>query len=203
MNSGIYQIKNIVNNKIYIGSTTNSFYKRLCKHKWLLNKNKHQNQYLQNSYNKYGKDNFKYEILATCPKEYCIKLEQWFIDNLKPKYNICKIAGNSIGVKRSDKTKLLLRNINIGKKHSIETINKLKIKNKINYHKYNIKEKLISSKGNRKQIQQFTLENEFIKNWDSAIRASKELNISYRSINYCCRNITKSSNNYKWKYYEN
>ena len=49
--------------------------------------------------------NFKFNILVTCPKEYCIKLEQWFIDNLKPEYNIRLKADSNIGIKFSDEHK--------------------------------------------------------------------------------------------------
>lgn len=98
--SGIYKITNLINDKIYIGSTIH-FKKRWDLHKSQLKRQKHKNTYLQNVYNKYGKDNFKFEILAICPKEYLIKMEQWFIDNMKPEYNICKIAGRTIGIKKS------------------------------------------------------------------------------------------------------
>ena len=56
--SGIYIIKNIVNNKIYIGSTKN-FKKRIKEHLLLLNNNAHSNKKLQNAINKYTFVNFK------------------------------------------------------------------------------------------------------------------------------------------------
>ncbi len=92
INSGIYCITNQINQKSYIGSTI-SFNNRFGVHKYMLNKNCHHSPYLQHAVNKYGLDNFKFSILATCPSEYRIKLEQWFIDNLKPEYNIQKVAG--------------------------------------------------------------------------------------------------------------
>ena len=58
----IYKITNIINNKIYIGSAIDT-YNRFSKHKSQLNKNKHHNSYLQNSWNKYGEQNFKFEII--------------------------------------------------------------------------------------------------------------------------------------------
>jgi group I intron endonuclease len=103
--SGIYQITNLVNNKFYIGSSTN-LYKRFHGHKSkLINKN-HPNIKLQNSINKYGINNFKFEVLAICPKEYIIKLEQFFLDSLKPTYNISPTAENNLGCKHKRRSNI-------------------------------------------------------------------------------------------------
>lgn len=62
--SGIYCIQNIVNNKVYIGKSIN-IYRRIKNHIGSLNMNfrKHENEYLINSWNKYGRKNFKYFVL--------------------------------------------------------------------------------------------------------------------------------------------
>ena len=62
MTSGVYQIKNVVNKHCYVGSSVNIDI-RWSVHKHLLKNNKHYNQYLQNAWNKYKQDNFKFEIL--------------------------------------------------------------------------------------------------------------------------------------------
>ena len=95
MLSGIYKITNKVNGKFYIGSSCN-LQKREWQHFNQLKRNKHSSNKLQNSYNKHGKTNFEFEILVICPDIYLVKLEQWFIDNLKPHYNLCKKAGKYI-----------------------------------------------------------------------------------------------------------
>lgn len=59
---GIYQIKNLVNNKMYIGSSVN-IANRWTQHLALLNLNKHPNLHLQKSWDKYGKENFTFAIL--------------------------------------------------------------------------------------------------------------------------------------------
>ena len=64
---GIYLIKNIITDNFYIGSSVD-INKRIYQHFNNLKKNKHPNKYLQNSYNKYGLDNFNYEILEICDK---------------------------------------------------------------------------------------------------------------------------------------
>jgi hypothetical protein len=104
MKSGIYKITNIVNNKFYIGSSFD-INKRKREHIYKLNNNLHHCNYLQNSWNKYGRDNFIFEVLANCPLEYLIKLEDYFIKQTKPQYNTAPVAGSNLGYKHSDKTK--------------------------------------------------------------------------------------------------
>jgi group I intron endonuclease len=56
----IYMIKNITNNKIYIGQTTRAFNERIQNYEnWL------GNDYLNNSIKKYGWDNFEFSIIDT------------------------------------------------------------------------------------------------------------------------------------------
>lgn len=87
---GVYQIKNLVNNKIYIGSTKQSFRVRLNHHLQALRNNKHKNKHLQRAWNKYGEDNFEFSILTICNKKDTYFYEQQFLDNrnLKMSYNI-------------------------------------------------------------------------------------------------------------------
>ena len=77
--SGVYQIKNEKNNKIYIGSSIN-LYERLITHVSDLRKGKHPNSYLQRSWNKYGEDHFDISILDLCDKEKVREKEQYYIN---------------------------------------------------------------------------------------------------------------------------
>ena len=78
MGSGIYCIKNIINNKVYIGSSID-LNSREYKHFWMLKKNKHDNQFLQNSFNKYGENSFVFEVIEECRPEFLIDLENYHI----------------------------------------------------------------------------------------------------------------------------
>ena len=101
--TGIYKITNPVNSQFYIGSASNNFRKRFLQHRRLLDLNKNPCKYLQRIYNKNKNVNFTFEILEVCENKNCIKKEQYYIDTLKPKYNLCKIAGSSLGRKPSKK----------------------------------------------------------------------------------------------------
>lgn len=78
--TGIYCIRNQINEKIYIGSTKNSFAIRKNKHLCLLRKNNHYNEHLQNAWNYYKEENFNFEILFICSPEECEKYEGDFIN---------------------------------------------------------------------------------------------------------------------------
>lgn len=86
---GVYKIINLINGKIYIGSTKN-MRRRLWKHRALLRHNKHHNQHLQNSWNKYGENNFDYAIIEQCDESCQYEREQYYIDTLHPEYNIAE-----------------------------------------------------------------------------------------------------------------
>lgn len=77
--SGIYYIENQINNKKYIGQS-NNIKDRWRRHISELNKNKHHNDYLQKSWNKYGENNFVFEIIEYCSIENLDDREQYWID---------------------------------------------------------------------------------------------------------------------------
>lgn len=80
MKQGVYIIRCMSNNKIYVGSTTVMFIKRFWHHSNQLERNNHKNQHLQNSYNKYGNENFEFDILEICDKLFCLEREQEWIN---------------------------------------------------------------------------------------------------------------------------
>jgi group I intron endonuclease len=53
---------------------------------------------------KHGYSNFRLEILEFCDPSEAISREQYYIDNLKPKYNVLKMAGSSLGYKHREET---------------------------------------------------------------------------------------------------
>lgn len=65
LNSGIYCIENIINNKKYIGQSK-ELNERWRKHISELNHHSHHNDYLQKAWNKYGADCFNFYVLEYC-----------------------------------------------------------------------------------------------------------------------------------------
>lgn len=107
--SGIYKIKNLKSNKIYIGSSV-KLKNRIRSHFYRLKTRTHNNHYLQKSYDKHGEESFEVEILETfininyqtllnLEKEYIIKYNCL---NDKIGYNL--MLDNSSFLKKLNKT---------------------------------------------------------------------------------------------------
>lgn len=102
--SGVYQIRNKVNGHIYIGSSVD-VYCRKRSHVGMLHKSCHHSKHLQAAVDKYGLKNFKFKILLYCDPNELLHNEQTYIDELKPEYNMCPVAGSTLGRKLSAYTK--------------------------------------------------------------------------------------------------
>ena len=103
--SGIYKITSQeYPDRIYIGSAKDTI-ERWWLHLSALRKNIHHSGKLQNHYNKYGEADLTFEVMFVCPLEELILREQEMLDQHMPYFNICKIAGSSLGLKRSQETK--------------------------------------------------------------------------------------------------
>lgn len=109
MTCGIYKITNTKNSRIYIGSAVN-IEQRWRAHKSYLNRNIHANPKLQASWNKYGQENFKFEVIHECLKDDLLIYEQYWIDFFKANnytlgFNILAKAANRAGHKASAETR--------------------------------------------------------------------------------------------------
>lgn len=212
----VYKITNIVNNKFYIGSTVD-FSIRQAQHLNHLRKGDHQDK-LQNAYNKYGEDKFIFDILETIQdKTQLLTREQFYLDSLQPWYNICKTAGNKLGVKDSNETKEKKRQKALGrtpsnitkKKMSISASNRagnLSEKQEEHYKNLSIQFKgrvgpMLGKKSPKaKKIGQYDLNNNLIKFWRSRYEIFESLNIHPGNIGACCRGDRKQASGYIWKF---
>lgn len=116
--SGIYQVRNTISGKSYIGSAV----------KLELRKIHHfggycSSRYLQNAMHKYGKDKFVFEVLELVSDPVrLVEREQFWLDKAlaegKVLYNIALVAGSSLGVKqppRSEKWRKFISRVNTGR----------------------------------------------------------------------------------------
>lgn len=103
MTIGIYKIENKINKKKYIGQSMN-IEKRWKKHRYLLNSNKHHNQYLQNAWNKYKEKCFIFNIIEVCDPDIINDREQYWIDKFDSYnngYNLDKGGKGVLGYKKN------------------------------------------------------------------------------------------------------
>ena len=112
--SGIYQIRNKVNGKLYIGSSGN-LKKREYDHFRHLKNKKHENSHLQYAFDKYGEDSFVFDIIFLCSLENRLYYEQKYLDyyGVDNLYNIngeaCRPPSHK-GIKKSEETKRKMSN---------------------------------------------------------------------------------------------
>lgn len=99
---GIYQIKNTINNKKYIGQSKN-IKKRWKEHQTLLKRNQHHNNHLQNAWNKYGENYFSFSIVEQCIEKELNSKEQYWIEvknTYEQGYNLDKGGKGILGYKK-------------------------------------------------------------------------------------------------------
>jgi len=134
LKSGIYIIKNLVDDKIYVGST-NNFRVRWQRHIRDLDLGIHAGSKLQRAWIKYGKDNFEFAVIEYVDNlELLLIREQYWLDCLcavKFGYNVLPTAGSNVGHKLSEAHKAALSFK--GKRHSEESKLKMSLaaKNRI------------------------------------------------------------------------
>ena len=122
--SGIYIWVNKLSNNMYVGSG-NNLYKRLSNYYQPWYFKVRMEMLIHKALVKYGMVNFILVIVEFSDKDNLLKCEQKWMDELKPKYNINPLAGNSRGYKHSDRTKKILRAMGLNRVVSEETRKKM------------------------------------------------------------------------------
>jgi group I intron endonuclease len=175
---GVYSIKNLINNKVYVGRTSN-LKERKYGHFQKLKTNKHPNKKLQYAFNKYGDTNFIFEVLSYCSREESCDKEIWWItelDAIKNGYNVTKGGNGIVEFTEFTKRKLSKNNARtwLGKKGD--------------------------ENPNSKKCYQYDLEGNFIKEYIS-IREACEINrYSYESVCKCLKGIVRRHKKNQWFY---
>ena len=76
---GVYAIRHIASQRVYVGSSIN-IHKRWAGHVRSLERGRHNSRYLQHAWMKYGSAAFEFVVLEVCMPEERIECEQAYID---------------------------------------------------------------------------------------------------------------------------
>ena len=111
--TGVYYILNMVNGKVYVGSSSTSLSERWASHIVSLRGKYHDNKYLERVWHKYGEGAFRFKVLEVCPSEECVAKEQQWMDlyicyDRDLGYNLSPTAGSTFGLKFSDESRAKL-----------------------------------------------------------------------------------------------
>lgn len=197
----VYITTNLINYKKYIGS-------HVCKD--LNDGYLGSGTSLIQAFKKYGKQNFKREILAIvdCPK-IMKELEEYYIDyynafTSKLFYNRNrKGVGYPYGRKKPKEHCENLRNQRLGKPNGLKG-RVSPMKGKIHTSESKEKARLNNLGKNNKVILQFDLNGNFIKEWESQTIAAQSLGKKTgAAIGECAKGKRPTIYGYKWKYKEN
>jgi len=208
--SGIYRWNNTITNKSYVGSSKNLgsrlsvYYSR----KSMLAKVKTRTSIIYSALLKHGHDNFSLDILEYCEIDLLVEREQYYLDLLKPNYNILMAANSRLGSKHSLETKALislkLRGINnpaFGKVLSSETRMRISesLKSSILFkNAMESKSKFIANETKLKmslrsrgvKVKVFDINNNLIKEFPTMISVALHFTVSSRTIGrYLDKNI--------------
>ena len=172
--AGIYMLTNLISGKRYIGSSKN-LRQRLWEHRSLLRHNKHVNRHLQNAWNKYGEDNFEYSIIEYCNEENRIEREQFYVNKLKPEYNISTdIVELPPNTEKTRKQKSLTRRQRIATGEIAITHNK--------------------------HVFAYYKDGSFVGEWESIRKAAKALHAGTNSIHRVLNGTCSQNKGYKFFY---
>ena len=223
MKCGIYKITNKLNGKIYIGQSVD-IKKRWREHIFssLHLENKDHNSPIHLALAKYGKDNFNFEIIEICDKNKLNEKEIYWIDYYKSykngynatiggdedhrhlgtpievydlegnyiiTYDNATITAEKIGVHRG-----CIYQILDGKRLSAKGFQFKRVNDDKIITKYK------SRQGGTIKILQKDLNNNVIKEWDSAAQIKRELGFDSSSITKCCKHKLKTYKGYRWYY---
>jgi group I intron endonuclease len=104
---GIYEIRQLTTGFCYVGSAVN-IKRRWAQHRSAIKRGTHTARRLMHAFQKYGSDAFTFEVLEECDisdESIRIERENYWIQRLKPVFNVAPVAGSILGMKQSVETK--------------------------------------------------------------------------------------------------
>lgn len=109
----VYKITNIINDRVYYGSTKDYLNRKKTHLEGLFNKC-HHNKHLQKDFNKYGASSFKFEIIKHFDKEQEMLVYEYQMINSKSNvYNILKTDYTMPLLKENKQVKVVITKTNV------------------------------------------------------------------------------------------
>jgi group I intron endonuclease len=220
MSQGIYKITNLINGDCYVGQSIN-IERRWREH---INKANSKKKFLlHKAFNKYGTENFKFEILELVPNKNDLTIkEQFYYDLYKPHYCLVEPEENPSCFNKKVVHKIDMETLeiletyeSIAQASAIHNIDSGDMSNVCN-------RKQVSSGGfywcfksdynntwkprekdttyEKKKVLQFDLQNNFIKEYESISYATKVTGINKANISRSCQGTRKKVNCFTWRY---
>lgn len=203
--SGIYCIRNKVNNKVYIGKAK-CIYRRIRQHINNLNKKNrdNENDHLINAWYKYGRENFEYFVVEYIPFDQLKTRELYWQKHYK-----CTDRDKGYNIRLDSETNCIVSE-ETRKKCSEAQIKRFKdpkerLKVSHTYWKDNPEAtkqmgKRVSESKTKYKIYQYTKNGEFIKEWNSVNEIIEEnKNYKWQQIYSVCSGHKPSIYGYVWK----
>ena len=217
MSCGIYKIQNLINGLLYIGQSIN-IEERIKKHRYSKD-----NTYLHRAIQKYGWKNFSTEIIEQCDsKELNEKQIYWieYYDSITPNgYNMIPGGSNGAGLakgKQIEQYSLSGQFIKIypsanqaGLQNNINTSNIISCCNQkrnqaglFQWKWKNSNKKIVSIEGNyyNDTILQYSLQGQFLKQYQSLEEVCQLFNISKSLLSNVCKGKQLTAVGFQWKY---
>lgn len=153
------------------------------------------------AYTTFKRNKIWYDIVAKTDYEIEIMLDEVPINELESKeiefiklYGRIDLGTGTLANMTDGGEGTLGSKHNLGKHHSKETKNKIANTKKGFITNYN--------KSQMKKINQFDLQNNFIKEWD-CIENTKHFGFQAQNVRKCCKSTRKTHGGFIWKYAEN
>jgi len=202
--SGIYCIRNKVNNKVYIGKAK-CIYRRIRQHVNNLNKKNRdeENDHLINSWHKYGRENFEYFVVEYVPLDLLKTQELYWqksynCTDRKKGYNIRLDSETNCIVSEETRNKCSKAQI----KRFKDPKERLKVSHtywKDNPEATKKMAKRVSESKIKYYINQYTKDGEFVKKWNSVSEITEEnKNYKWQQIYSVCSGRKPSIYGYVW-----
>jgi group I intron endonuclease len=203
----IYSITNKINWKRYIGQTIEKNIQDRWKSHFKQNSNC---RYLKYALAKYGKENFKFEVILECDDIDLNNRELYYMkyyNTIVPNgYNL-REAGNH--GRHNEETKRKISQTVKERYSNLPDSEKKALAERqsgINNHNFGKKmsdeqkQKISQNMKNKKPIECYNLDNQLVKTYESISEASKELNGSQRNISKCCLGKGRTAYGFIWKF---